>query len=97
MSKKFLWVILFLITLQPSALSEMFRMESATIAEINTAFDTGILTSEKLVQLYLNRINAYDKSGPKLNSIITLNPRALERARELDQERHKNFSLGKVR
>jgi len=90
MSKKFLWVILFLITFQPPVLSEMFRMESATIAEINTAFDTGILTSEKLVQLYLNRINAYDTSGPKLNSIITLNPRALERARELDQERHKN-------
>src|SRR5688572_18960317 len=49
--------------------------------------DAGALTSERLVQLYLARIAAYDKAGPNINAIITLNPRALEIARELDAER----------
>ncbi len=70
--------------------AETFRLETATIADINAAFEAGALTSERLVQLYLNRIEAYDQKGPKLNSIITLNPRALERARELDAERRRS-------
>src|SRR5688572_1869272 len=49
--------------------------------------DAGALSSEKLVQLYLNRIEAYDKSGPKINAVITLNPNALAEARALDAER----------
>ena len=64
-----------------------FELEEATIAEINQAFDSGALTSEQLVQLYLNRIEAYEDSGPLLNSILTVNPKALEVAAELDQER----------
>jgi amidase len=64
-----------------------FRLQEATIADINKAFDAGVLTSEQLVQLYLNRIEAYDQQGPKLNSIITINPNALQIAQELDQER----------
>jgi hypothetical protein len=36
------------------------------------------LSYEKLVKLYLARIAAYDKQGPKLNSVITLNPKALD-------------------
>jgi amidase len=64
-----------------------FELSTATIADINAAFDAGALNSEKLVQLYLARIEAYDKQGPKINSVITLNPKALETARELDAER----------
>ena len=64
-----------------------FRLEEATVADINAAFDAGALTSEQLVQLYLNRIEAYDKQGPTLNSMITVNPNALETARTLDLER----------
>lgn len=64
-----------------------FDLQSATIEDINRAFDSGALTSEKLVQLYLNRIEAFDKKGPKINSIITLQPNALELARALDAER----------
>ena len=67
-----------------------FNLETATIADINKAFDSGALTSEKLVQLYLKRIEAYDQQGPHLNTIITLNPKALERARILDKERQKS-------
>lgn len=64
-----------------------FKLEQATIADINSAFDAGALTSEQLTQLYLNRIDAYDNSGPNLNSFLTINPNALQTATELDQER----------
>jgi amidase len=64
-----------------------FNLQTATIEDINKAFDAGALTSEKLVQLYLNRIAAYDKKGPTINAIINLQPKALEIARALDAER----------
>src|SRR4051812_36955482 len=64
-----------------------FDLESASIADINKAFNAGGLTSEKLVSLYLARIDAYNKKGPKLNAIITPNLHALEEARALDLER----------
>lgn len=70
-----------------SASAAEFDLSKATIADINAAFDAGSLTSEKLVSLYLARIEAYDKKGPAINSIINLNPRALEEARALDEER----------
>jgi amidase len=64
-----------------------FKLEEATIADINAAFDSGALTSEKLVKLYLARIAAYEDGGPKLNSILALNPKAVETAAALDKER----------
>lgn len=69
------------------ALAATFQLEEATVSSINRAFDAGALTSQELVQLYLNRIEAYDDKGPSLNSIITINPDALEVAAALDLER----------
>lgn len=63
-----------------------FELEKAGIAEIQAAVDAGALTYEKLVKLYLARIEAYDQKGPAINSIITVNPKALEEARALDAE-----------
>ena len=62
-------------------------IETATIADIDAAFASGKLTSEQLVGMYLKRIVAYDKQGPHINSVITLNPKALEIAKALDAER----------
>lgn len=77
-----------IVGLVPSAAQAFsFTLQEATIPEINQAFDTGKLTSEQLVQLYLNRIDAYDVDGPELNSIIELNPDTLETAAALDIER----------
>ena len=70
-----------------SALAGTIPFDAASIADINAAFKAGTLTSEQLVELCLKRIEAYDDRGPKLNAVITLNPRALEIARELDVER----------
>jgi len=64
-----------------------FDLTSANIADLNAAFSSGALTSEKLTQLYLARIAAYDKAGPKLNAVIYLNDQALAQARALDLER----------
>ena len=64
-----------------------FALEEATIADIGAAFDAGAVSCEGLVQRYLDRIAAYDDAGPRLNSIITVNPRALDAARRLDDER----------
>lgn len=64
-----------------------FDLQTATIADINAAIDAGALSSEKLVDMYLKRIEAYDKQGPKINAVITLNPKAREEARALDAER----------
>lgn len=68
-------------------------LTSATVAEINAAFKAGTLTSETLTQAYLARVAAYDKQGPTINAVITLNPKAVEQARALDAER----KSGKIR
>jgi len=70
-----------------SARAATFDLSTATIADINAAMDAGALTSEKLLTLYLKRIDAYDKQGPKVNSVIAINPNALAEARALDVER----------
>lgn len=66
-----------------------FNLSTATIADINAAFDAGALNSERLVELYLARIEAYDQKGPALNTVITLKDRKtlLAEARALDEER----------
>jgi amidase len=74
-------------SLLPSAQAAEFDLSTASIADIQAAMDKGALTSEKLVQLYLARIKAYDQQGPKLNTVITLNKNALAEARALDAER----------
>jgi Asp-tRNA(Asn)/Glu-tRNA(Gln) amidotransferase A subunit family amidase len=64
-----------------------FDLLTAGIAEIQAAVDAGALTYERLVELYLKRIEAYDRQGPRLNAVIQVHPRAREIARELDAER----------
>jgi len=61
-----------------------FVVEETTIGEIHEAMAEGRLTAVALVQAYLDRMEAYDKDGPYINSIIRVNEGALERARELD-------------
>lgn len=70
-----------------SAWAAKIALDTATISDIDAAFKEGSLTSEQLVKLYLARISAYDKKGPTINAVITLNPKALEIARTLDRER----------
>lgn len=64
-----------------------FTIMEATITDIQAGYAAGTLSAVQLVQAYLDRIHAYDKTGPKINSIITLNTNALSEAEKLDQER----------
>lgn len=61
-----------------------FNLLETTIAEVHSAYQYGGLTCRQLVQMYLNRIQAYDKDGPALNAIISLNAEALAEADRLD-------------
>ncbi len=62
-----------------------FRFQEATIAGIHAALASGQLTCTQLTQLYLDRIAAYDRQGPALHAIITINPKAMEIAAEMDR------------
>jgi amidase len=63
-----------------------FVIEEATIGDVHAAYSSGELTAKALVAAYLDRIEKIDKSGPTLNSIISINPKALEAAEALDAE-----------
>jgi amidase len=65
-----------------------------SIDAIHRAYKAGDLTARQLVQLYLDRIDAYDQQGPALNSIITINPKALEEADKLDARYRKSGLVG---
>jgi amidase len=78
---------LLVVTLAPTRAAKSVDFDGLTIADINRAFDSGALTSERLVQLCLARIEAYDRQGPSLHAVLALNPKALETARALDAER----------
>jgi amidase len=64
-----------------------FELEEATIAELSRAMETGARTSVAITELYLQRIAALDRDGPRLRSIIETNSEALAIARQLDDER----------
>jgi amidase len=61
-----------------------FTVVEASIAGLEAAYASGQTTARAVTQAYLDRIGAYDKSGPFINSLITVNPRALEEAERLD-------------
>ncbi|MBW4630820.1 MAG: PEP-CTERM sorting domain-containing protein [Iphinoe sp. HA4291-MV1] len=77
-----------------AVLASTFKLEEATIPDVNAAFEAGTLTSQELTQMYLDRIATYDQAGPKLNSIGFLNPNVLQEAAQLDALRTQGTILG---
>ncbi|MCB2377472.1 amidase [Hymenobacter sp. BT635] len=73
--------------------TDTFELQEATITELQQKMTSGQHTARSLTELYLQRIEAIDKNGPKLNSVIEVNPDALSLADALDKER----KSGKVR
>src|SRR5215469_4152450 len=61
-----------------------FKVEEASIADLEAAYLSGQTTAHAVTQAYLNRIAAYDKRGPLMNALVTINPHALEEADRLD-------------
>ncbi len=62
-----------------------FQVEETTISEIHAAIKAGTLTCHGLVERYLARIAAYDKSGPAINALVIVNPKAFTVADSLDR------------
>ena len=60
-------------------------LDEASVRSVHAAIDTGKATCVQVVRHYLDRIDAYDDRGPALNAIITVNPRALETAAQMDK------------
>src|ERR1043165_6915254 len=69
-----------------AAQTSNFEVREATIEDIHAALRARRLTCVQLVQKYLDRIDAYDRKGPAINAIITINPNALVDARLMDAE-----------
>jgi amidase len=65
-----------------------------TVAQLQTEMAAGRLTSVQLTQFYLDRIAALDQSGPNVNSVIELNPDALQLAQSADSRRAKGKVVG---
>ena len=75
-------------------MGSQFQIEETTIGDIHAAYKAHTLTAEALVAAYIDRINKIDKAGPTINSIISVNPKALEAAKELDAEFAENGISG---
>jgi len=74
--------------------ADAFTLIDATIADIHAAYAAGTLTCRALVEAYLDRIEKIDRAGPKINSIISTNPQALEQADALDAAYAKSGPVG---
>jgi amidase len=74
--------------------AQAFDVVEATIEDIHAAYKAGTLTARQLVQTYLDRIAAYDKTGPAINAIISLDPTALAEADRLDSVLGKTGFVG---
>lgn len=72
---------------QPAPVLDFFEVHEQSIVDLQAAQTAGKVTARGLVDSYLARIQAYDQAGPRLNSIVLLNPRAREDADALDRER----------
>jgi amidase len=86
--------ILLLVVGVVPARAATFTLTEATIAEMQDAMDAGGVSSVELVALYLNRIMAYDRSGPTLNAIAQLNPRVFDEAAAADRRRAAGEAVG---
>jgi len=90
------FTIMFLCALTQKGMAQerKFILEEATITNIHVALKSGKLTCHNLVEMYLARIAAYDKKGPALNAVLTINPKILEIADEMDKTYAKSGFVG---
>lgn len=70
------------------------HLEEITVAQLESMLQRRELTCRDLVSSYLQRIDAYDKKGPAINSIILVNPTALRIADDLDARLARSGPVG---
>ncbi|HZE63638.1 MAG TPA: amidase [Pyrinomonadaceae bacterium] len=64
-----------------------FELDELTMSELQVGMKAGKFTAHSLVRRYVERISEIDRSGPKVNSVIEINPEAEAIAAAMDQER----------
>lgn len=74
--------------------AQSFRLLEATIDDVHAALESRQITCRELVQRYIDRIEAYDETGPALNTIQRVNPGALQAAGSLDAAFNASGSVG---
>jgi len=79
---------------KPADRVEPFELDELTIADLQQAMQSGKESARSLVKKYQARIEAVDRKGPALNSVIEVNPDALEIAEALDRERSAKGARG---
>jgi amidase len=80
-------------TKAPGKPADKTYLEEITITQLQQGYRQGKYTISRVVKDYLERIAAIDQNGPKLNSIMRINPDALQMAAELADE----MQAGKIR
>jgi amidase len=78
----------------PAGGAPPFELDETTVAELQSAMASGARTARSIAEAYLARIEAVDRSGPTLRSVIEVNPEALEIAAALDDERRAKGARG---
>jgi amidase len=81
-------------TLSSPATDHPFELSELTIGDLQEGMRTGQYTSRSLAERYLARIEAIDRQGPSLRSVIEINPDALAVADALDKERRAKGARG---
>src|SRR5262249_28653701 len=71
-----------------------FELDELTIGELQAGMASGKYTAHSLTRKYFDRIEAIDKHGPAINSLIEMNPDALSIASDLDKERKAGHRRG---
>lgn len=72
----------------------MDKLETASIADLQAAMESGELTARALVEMYLQRVEMLDRRGPRVNAVLEINPDAGVIAAELDAERRQRGARG---
>ncbi|MDI1318125.1 amidase [Flavobacterium sp.] len=81
-------------TTKTDSAEDNFELNEITVAELQDKMVKGDYSSEQITKLYLDRIEAIDKNGPKLNAVIEINPDALAIAKTMDKERKEGKTRG---
>lgn len=87
-------LLLAMVMTMGGAAAAQYDVSEKDIVTLQADLAAGRVTSEQLVRAYLERIDNLDRSGPRLQSVIAINPQALADARALDQERRRKGSRG---
>src|SRR5437870_12434155 len=72
-----------------------FELDEMTIADLQAGMSSGKFTARSITEKYLTRIDAIDKQGPAINSVLELNSGALAMADAADEERREKGAGGR--